>query len=183
VTKRREQLACASVDAHLIIASKRDVKRYAGRPVPADVVERILDAGRLAGSAMNRQPWRFVVVETPERRAALAQAVYAPENVETAGLVVAITSTGRGPASFDCGRAAQNVMLAAWNEGIASSPNGIADRDRAREALDLPAEGEDVVTVLSLGYPADGRDAAARPVEEWSRRAKRLPLADVVRRV
>ena len=171
------------MDAYLAIVSKRDVKRYAARPLPADSVERILDAGRLTGSAMNRQPWRFVVVETPERRAALAQAVYAPENVESAALVVAVTSTGRGPASFDCGRAAQNIMLAAWSEGIASSPNGIADRDRAREALDLPAEGEDVVTVLSLGYPAEARDPQARPAEEWRRRAKRLPLADVARRI
>ena len=51
-----------AVDVFTAIASKRDERRYADRPIPDDVVTRILDAGRLAGSAVNRQPWTFVVV-------------------------------------------------------------------------------------------------------------------------
>ena len=70
------------MDKLLAIASKRDQREYADREIPADVVERILQAGRIAGSAQNRQPWRFVVLETPEARREVAQTVYAPGNVE-----------------------------------------------------------------------------------------------------
>jgi nitroreductase len=169
------------VDTQLAIASKRDVKTYAERPVGPEAAERILDAGRLAGSARNRQPWHFVVIEDPERRARLAEAVYAPENVRTAGLVVAIVAPGGG-GGFDCGRAAQNMMLAAWNEGIASSPNGLADRDAARAAIGAEPEA-DIPIVLSFGYPARAREPGERSVEEWSRRANRRPLEEVVRRI
>jgi nitroreductase len=50
------------VDASLAVASKRDERQYAERPVPGDGVSRILDAGGIAGSAKNRQPWRFLVL-------------------------------------------------------------------------------------------------------------------------
>ena len=78
----------AAMDTYLAIASRRDRRDYDGRPVAEDTVRRILDAGRLSGSAKNRQQWRFIVVE--ERKAALAELVYAHDNVATAGLVVAI---------------------------------------------------------------------------------------------
>ena len=83
---------------------------------------------------------------------------------------------------FDAGRAAQNMLLAAWNEGLSSCPNGIADADRVRSALDV-AEDEDVSIVLSFGIPERPRDVAARSAEEWSSRANRKPLAEVVRRL
>lgn len=47
------------MDTFLAIASKRDTRRYAERPIPEEAVGRILEAGRVAGSARNRQPWRF----------------------------------------------------------------------------------------------------------------------------
>ena len=169
------------MDAYLAIASKRDVKTYADRPLAADSIARILDAGRLSGSARNRQPWQFVAVEDGARRERLAQAVHAPENVRTAALVVAVVAT-RGGAGFDCGRAAQNMMLAAWNEEIGSSPNGLADRDAAREAIGLDADAE-IAIVLSFGYPARPREPGERSVEEWSRAANRKPLEEIVRRV
>ncbi|MCZ7588424.1 MAG: nitroreductase family protein [Gaiella sp.] len=170
------------MDTFLAIASRRDERRYRADPLPEDVVTRILDAGRLSGSASNRQPWTFVLPESRARVEALAPAVYAPDNVLGAGLVVAVVLAGKGKASFDAGRAAQNMLLAAWNEGISSCPNGIADRDAAHAALDL-AEDEAPVIVLTFGIPERRRDASSRPPEEWSSRANRRPLADVVRRV
>ena len=165
------------MDTFLAIASRRDERRYADRPIPADVVERILDAGRLAGSARNRQPWRFLVVESGERKAALVDAVYAPGNVHGAALVVALV--GRG---FDLGRCAQNMLLAAWNEGIASCPNGVADREAAHAALDL-GEGEELGIVLSFGYPRRRREPERRGAAEWSARANRKPLEELVSRI
>ena len=79
------------MDPYLAIASKRDERRYADAPVSGEVRERILDAGRLTGSSKNRQRWEFVVVSGGEKDR-LAEAVYAPENVASAALVVAVVA-------------------------------------------------------------------------------------------
>ena len=170
------------MDTLLAIASRRDQRRYHPEPLAAEVVTRILDAGRLSGSASNRQPWTFVLLETRSRVEALAPCVFEPSNVLGAGLVVALVVTGKGPVSFDAGRAAQNMLLAAWNEGIASCPNGLADREGVHAALDL-GEDESPVIILTFGLPEKRRDPGSRTVEEWSARANRRPLDDVVRRL
>jgi nitroreductase len=169
------------VDTFLAIASRRDERAYRSAPLPPAVTERILDAGRLSGSARNRQPWVFVVPESRERIEALARTVYVAENVTSAGLVIAVVVTGGGGARFDAGRAAQNMLLAAWNEGISSCPNGISDVEAAAAALGLAGD-EAPAIVLSFGLPERARDASARTAAEWSERANRRSLADVVRR-
>ena len=116
------------MDTFLAIASRRDERRYRPDPLPDDVVERILDAGRLSGSSKNRQPWTFVVPTSRERLERIADTVYEPTNIRSAGLVVAIVVTGKGPVRFDAGRAAQNMLLAAWNAGLVVVP----ERDRGR---------------------------------------------------
>lgn len=170
------------MDTYLAIASRRDERRYAPAPLPDGVEELILDAGRLAGSAANRQPWTFAVVEGRERRERLAEGVFVPENVRSAALVVAVLVAGKGPTSFDAGRAAQNMLLAAWNAGVSSCPNGLADPERVAAALEAGAEERPVI-VLSFGLPARRRDPEGLPAAEWSRRANRRPLAEVVRRL
>ncbi len=171
------------MDIRLAITSRREVREYAPDPLPADVVARILDAGRLAGSAQNRQPWTFVVSESRERIERLAGAVFASANVLGAALVVAIVVRGKGPVSFDAGRAAQNMLLAAWSEGVGSCPNGVADEAGARSSLDLVDEDEKIAIVLSFGYPARPRDPSSRTADEWSSQANRRSLDDVVRRL
>jgi nitroreductase len=168
------------VDAYLAVVSKREVRDYAGRELLEDVVRRILDAGRLAGSSRNSQPWRFLLVRDSVVRERLAATVYAPGNVLSAALVIAIAVRPAGPAAFDGGRAAQNMMLAAWNEGVGSCPNGLADRAGAAEVLGLEAD-EVPLIVLSLGYPARPWAPEARPAEEWIARADRKPLDEVAR--
>jgi nitroreductase len=161
------------VDTFLAIASKRDVRDYAETPIAPDVERRILDAGRLSGNSQNKQLWEFVVVEHAQHE--LAQAVYAPRNVATARLVIAIV--GAAP-PLDVGRAGQNMMLAAWNEGVASCPNGVRDADAATRIC-----GGEVKMILSFGYPARPRAPESRTVDEWSARANRRPLDELVRRV
>jgi nitroreductase len=170
------------VDAYLAIASRRDERRYIPDPLPPEVAARILDAGRLSGSAGNRQPWVFVVPESSDRIERLAAGVFEPDNVRSAGLVVGILVSGKGPVSFDAGRAAQSMLLAAWNEGVSSCPNGIADPEAVAAALEAE-EGERPVIVLSFGLPDRRRDPDSRPAAEWSARANRKPLAEVVRRL
>ncbi|HEY2371108.1 MAG TPA: nitroreductase family protein [Gaiellaceae bacterium] len=159
------------MDTYLAIASRREVRSYSDRPLPDDVVHRILDAGRLSGSSQNKQLWEFVIVS---EKGALAEAVYAPENVRNAQLVVAIAGEA---GAFDVGRAAQNMLLAAWNEGVGASPNGIKDPDRAAELVG----GGPVKMILSFGYPEKPRDPHSRTAEEWSARANRKPFDEVVK--
>ena len=175
-------LLMAAVETSLTIASRRESRRYDGRPIPEAVERAILDAGRLAGSAQNRQPWRFVVVESAEIRERLAETVFAPGNVRGAQLVVAIVVSGKGPTSFDAGRAAQNMLLAAWDRGVGGSPNGMPDREASAEVLRVH-EGESPAIVLTFGYPARPRDPSRRTVEEWSERANRRPLEELVERI
>jgi nitroreductase len=144
------------MDTFLAIASRREVRAYDGRPIADEVVRRILDAGRLSGSAGNQQPWRFVLV-SGEAQAALADAVSEPSNVHGAALVVALLVGGQGHLSFDAGRCAQNMLLAAWNEGVGGSPNGLADREAANAVVGVP--------------------------EDWSARARRKPLDELVERL
>jgi nitroreductase len=161
------------VDVYLAIASKRDERNYSDAPIPAEVEHRILDAGRLSGSSQNKQQWEFVVVESAKEK--LAETVYMPANVQTATLVIAICGDAQGR---DVGRCAQNMMLCAWNDGVTSCPNGIQDADAAAEIC-----GAEVKLILSFGYPARPRDPQSRSPEEWSARAKRKSLDEVVRRV
>jgi nitroreductase len=160
------------MDVFLAIASRREVRDYADTPLPEDVVHRILDAGRLSGSSQNTQKWQFVVLTDKQ---AVSEFVYAPANVLGAQLVVAIAGDAAG---FDVGRAAQNMLLTAWSEGVGSVPNGIRDRDAAERLAGAP-----VAIVLTFGYPAKPRDVESRNAEAWSARAKRKPFAEVVRKV
>jgi nitroreductase len=169
------------VDTYLAVASKRDWRSYADRPIPGDVANRILDAGRLAGSAVNRQPWTFVAVENAERKARLAETVYAGDNIRGAALVVAIVTKGGGSA-LDVGRAMQNMFLVAWSDGVASCPNGMPDADQAAEALGLEGTQKPVI-VLSFGYPRREQNPESKSAEEWSGEANRKPLEEVVRRI
>jgi nitroreductase len=162
------------MDPYLAIASKRDHRAYSGAAIPDDVRERILDSGRLTGNSRNRQRWEFVVV-SGDAQERLAGAVYAPENVRSAALVVAIVGEA-GP--FDVGRCAQNMMLGAWGDGVVSCPNGIREAEAAAEIC-----GGDVRAILSFGYPARERTPAGHTAEEWSGRANRKPLSELVREV
>jgi len=160
------------VDTFLAIASRREVREYTDAPISPEIVHRILDAGRLSGSSQNKQQWEFVVVSDHE---ALSKAVYAPANLLGAALVVALA----GPAlPLDMGRAAQNMMLAAWNEGVGSCPNGMSDAELAESIVGAP-----VRIILSFGYAAKPRDPSAHTAEEWSARANRKPFDEVVREV
>ena len=167
------------MDTRLAVASKRDWRSYADRPVPDDVRERILDAGRLAGSAVNKQPWTFVVIESDDAKEKAAGVVYAGDNISTCAFAVAI-ATPEGGFPVDVGRAMQNMFLVAWNEGVVSCPNGMADPQAAAQALGL--EGDLVpVSIPSFGYPKRDLTAESKTPEEWSAEANRKPLGEVVK--
>jgi nitroreductase len=167
------------MDTFLVIASKRDQRRYADREIPEEIQRKILEAGRIAGSAVNKQPRRFVVIDDPDLRAQVAETVFAADNVRGAKFVVAIVVTGSP--GFDAGRAAQNMMLAAWNEGVTSCPNGMPDSAATSELLGV-GEDEHVINILTFGYPEPPRSPDDRPGDQWLARAKRKFFDEVVER-
>lgn len=166
------------MDAYRAIVTKRDTRSYAPTPIPEDAVRRILQAGRMAGSAKNAQPLRVVAVREPARKEELAACGrYTPHLVHSALTVVLVLlpeegevgapfAIYRGP--FDAGRAAQNMMVAAWSEGITSCPITLHDGERAAKVLGLP-EGHVVANAIAFGYPPGGRAAHPEP-------RPRLPL-------
>jgi nitroreductase len=168
-----------TMDTFLALVSKREVREYADRPLPDDAVRRILEAGRLAGSSRNRQARRFIVLRDRALIEHAAEAVYNPPNLVGAALVVAVVVRGKGPLGLDAGRAAQNMMLAAHNDGIGSCPNGVAD-NAGMQAVLGHADDEQVATLISFGYPARPRDPERRSPAEWIARADRVPFDQVI---
>ena len=142
---------------------------------------RILDAGRVSGSAQNVQPWRFVVVESDEAKQRIGGVVYAASNIESSAFAVAIATEGGGY-PVDVGRAMQNMFLTAWSEGVVSCPNGMADQQAAARTLGLD-EGWLPVNIPSFGYPRRALDPESRSAEEWSAEANRKPLDELIRRI
>jgi len=165
------------VDAYLAVVSKREVRSYADRALPPEVVRRILEAGRVAGSSQNRQARRFVVLDRVKDD--VARCVFVPTNVSTAALAVAIVIGGRGPAGFDAGRAAQNMMLAAWNDGVGSCPNGVAEAEELARLLGLD-DSERVANIVSFGYPAREVAPVRRTAEDWIAAADRKPFDEII---
>jgi nitroreductase len=158
------------MDANTCILTKRDSRAYTDQAIPEATLERMLRAGRMAGSSKNTQPWRFVVLREAARKAELAACGQFAQHLPAAPVVVAVV-LAPGGGDFDAGRAAQNMMLVAWEEGITSCPVAMHDRECASRVLALP-EGHRVAMVLAFGYPASE--------ESLHRGIPRTPLAELV---
>jgi nitroreductase len=168
-------------DTFLTIASKRDQRSYASEPIPDEVLEQVLEAGRVSGSAKNTQDRRFIVLSA-QARATVASMVTRPSNLEGAAAAVAIVAKPGQWADFDAGRAAQSMMLAAWGSGVGSCPNALADPEGVSGLLAVSGE-ERVVVLISFGFPPGGHDPSSRTVKQWLSRADRKPRDSVVREV
>lgn len=162
------------MDTYQTIVSKRDTRSFTDQPIPEETQRRILQAGRMAGSSKNSQPCVFVAVDDPKVKADLVAcgdfAAWAP----AVPLLVAVAVAGDAPRSeFDAGRAAQNMMVAAWAEEVSSCPLSMHHVDCARDALGLP-EDMRVAIVIAFGYrsrpPKGTAESARRPWEEYVRR-------------
>jgi nitroreductase len=149
------------MDAYKAIITKRDTRAYTEQAIPDDVLERIVQAGRMAGSSKNTQPIRLVVVRNLDWLKEIAECGTFSQPLLGAQAGIAVCAAPDG-SDFDAGRAAQNMMVAAWNEGIASCPTSVHNQPCIREKLKLPQDVEDeatgrvgwrAVVILALGYP------------------------------
>ena len=141
------------------INSVRVVRSFDDRPLAPEDEARILNAGRRAGSSKNEQRWAFILLRDREHLRELASVgPYAAHlaGAATAIALVAPALTGDRASSvmWDLGRAAQNMVLAAWELGIGSVPATVYDHDLAHRLLGLPHD-QRCDFLLSFGYPAD----------------------------
>ncbi len=140
------------MDAYQAIVGKRDRREYDSKPIPEDVLQRILQAGRMAGSSSNSQTVRYVVMRDQAAKEKLAPAGPGTTPLVNAPLAIVIVQE-RDRRDFDVGRSAQNMMVAAWAEGIHTCPIGLREEAIASEALGLP-ETHVASIGISFGYPA-----------------------------
>lgn len=149
------------------------VRRYQDKPVPEDVVRRIVEAGHLTASSMNLQPWHFIVVEDRDTLRALgALAMTGPYIAQAAFAVVVAVDQTRFAVS-DASRAIQSMLLTGWDEGVGSNWVGfVGGLEAIKPVLNIPAELE-VLAILPFGYPAEAVGRGKK---------KRKPLAEIASR-
>ncbi len=167
------------MDFHELIRRRESVRSYdPARPVEQEVLNRILEAGRLAPSAANKQPWRFLLVSSPEMLRKV-KACYGRPWFKDAPHVLAVTgdrgqawvrgADGWNSIETDLAIAMDHLILAAEAEGVGTCWIAAFDPVVLRSALDL-REGEAVFAITPLGYPREGRPRGAaknrRPFDE-----------------
>ena len=153
-----------------IAISRRSIRCFKDIPVSHQILERCVNAARLAPSAANLQPLEYIIVDDEQLLAevfsTLKWAAYIrPEGDPVQGkrpkaYIIILNNSNVGTSSaYDVGAAMENMILVALEEGVGSCPIASVDRDKLRKILDIPGDYE-IPLVLALGYPDES------PVEE-----------------
>ena len=160
------------------VQKRLSVRSYKPDPIPEDVLARILEAGRLAPSAKNLQPWKFIIVKDPEGRKALVPACRGQGSVGEAPVVIcacAVTEQAwKGMGGYwtaeavDIAIALEHIMLAAAAEGLGTCWIGAYTEAEVKKVLAIP-ENVKPIALTPLGYPA--RESKPR---------RRKPLSEIV---
>ncbi len=161
------------MDVREAIRTVLAVRAYRDEPVPDDVIHDILEAGRLTGSAGNRQPWHFVVARNRATLQSLADGSDGHGSyVAGADFAIAVVADKGSLGVSDASRAIQDMILTAWSHGVGSNWVGFSDMlNDIYPILGIPQD-LDLVAVLPFGYPAN---------EELGKgRKRRKPLDEIV---
>ena len=159
------------MDVYDAIVNKRDTRSFAEEPVAEDDLRKVLQAGRMAGSAKNQQLNRVVVVTDAGDRAELADCGRFADWLAACPVVVAFVVPKDGGKDFDIGRMAQNMMIAAHGLGLASCPVTFHHEDAVADLLGIP-DGYRAPMGVGIGHPA--------PAEERKESSPRIPLDELV---
>lgn len=152
-----------------VIGKRTSVRNFLPLPVEKDKLIRILDAGRRAPSAKNRQPWRFVVIQEKNQKLRLLDACYGQECVRDAGAVIALCTTnvdytmpnGQAAHPLDLSFAASFMMLQAEAEGLGTCIFTSFHDHMVREILTVPHSMK-VLMLLLAGYPGERSESPER---------------------
>ncbi len=146
------------MDVMECLRTRLTVRAFRPDPVPADVVQKILEAGRLAPSSRNLQPWHFIVIQNADTLRAIGAVATSGQFVADAPMAIAIAMENADRPELDAGRVLQQMELAAWSEGLGTCFVGlrVAEQNRqVKELLGIPDQVE-LVTVLPFGYRPQG---------------------------
>jgi nitroreductase len=170
------------MDFTTVVTTRRSIRTFAHKPVPPEVLDRVLEAGRIAPSACNFQPWRLVVVQDTITRTRLAGMAHGQHFVAKAPVVI-VCCGKRYPQSYswigddlylmDVAIAIDHMALAARNEGLGTCWIGSFDDQPIKKLLAIPAEW-DVIMMLIAGYPTSD--------DLFTTQTERLPLHQVIYR-
>ena len=137
------------------------VRRYQDRPVPEPIVRRIVEAGRWTGSAMNMQPWHFIVVQDRGMLRRLGALARSGPYVAQAALAIVVAVDRTHYAVSDASRAIHSMLLTAWGEGVGSNWVGFGGLESVNALLGIPAE-LDVLAILPFGYAVEAAGRAKK---------------------
>jgi len=151
------------------IVARRSIRQFKSDPVEKEKVERILEAGRLAPSAKNRQEWRFVVVQKQEIRERIKTAAYNQEWVGQAPLIIAVCTTNTGyrmpngqlSHPIDLSFAAAFMTLQGVREGLGCCCLSTFDEEDVKNILSVPYSMK-IVLLLVMGYADEQPEAGIR---------------------
>lgn len=165
---------------HELVRTRQSDRKYADKPVPREVLERIIETTRLAPSATNSQPWKFVVVDDPETKNQVADTLTSPlvGNMnkfarEAPVLIVVVEEPANATARIgnllkkrhfahmDLGIAAAHITLAATEEGLGSCIMGWLDERKIQKILGIP-RNRTVALVIALGYSTEEKKSKKR---------------------
>jgi nitroreductase len=157
----------------------RVVRKFSDEPIADEHLERILNAARRTGSSKNDQHWAFVVIRDRAHLAELATVGHYADHLAGATVAIAIVTPDasghyNNSVMWDAGRAAQNMVLAAWDLGIGSVPATVYDHELVSRLLGLPDDRR-CDFLLSFGHPADPAKLSAP-----NRPGGRVELAELV---
>jgi nitroreductase len=152
------------------LLSRRSIRKYRNEPVPLDLLIKIVDVARYAPSAMNSQPWEFVIVTDQEVKNRLAS-IYPwrqPLYDAPAGIVVLCNENASPYAEQDCSAATMYILLATHALGLGATWHGVKEKEakKIREILNVPKDVKPFA-IISIGWPNEKPEPGSRkPVEE-----------------
>ena len=156
------------MDAIEALKTRRSVRAYTGEPVPRKIIEDIVDCGRLAASAINIQPWEFVVVTTPALLRKIAETTDHGPFIAGAPVCVLVLCKDSKYYLEDGSAATENILLAARAHGLGSCWVAGDKKPYAAEICRLVGapQGYKLVSLIPIGYPAESPQKAKRPLSD-----------------
>jgi len=146
------------------IISRRTIRKYLQKEIPEEVLLKCVEAARLSPSGANLQPLKYVIVNNQkllkEVFSTLSWAGYLPgyqpsdEEMPRAYIIILLDKKIRQNPGHDAGIASMSISMVAYDESLGSCILGAVDREKLRQALNIP-DNLDIVLVVALGYPAE----------------------------
>ncbi|HOD18467.1 MAG TPA: nitroreductase family protein [Candidatus Cloacimonadota bacterium] len=182
------------MDFRELVQTRHSVRDFLPEPIPENVLNEMLEAARLAPSAQNRQPWRFVVITNREKikemvlkTGLLGLSNYFIRSAPCVVVACADTTKNRRINDqdyylVDTAIAFQQMILMAWSHGIGSCWMAAFDEKKLKAWLELP-ESWRIVAMSPFGYPATKQGIYDKTLKVLARSKDRLPLEQIVRRI